>query len=251
MAEEDKKQQIDKKLSEINGLIDPYKLAYVSPEKNCKLLDRNSHYMDKDIFEKLVNNVAKDGFLSQLPFGMYQESTGKYLILSGNQRVKSAIKANLEYILILYMDELPEDKQIAYQLSHNAIIGKDDTYMVKELFEKLNTIDAKEFSGFNDFDFPDFKAENLPTINEKDIELHEIRFYFTEIRAVQMDKLFAKLENKDIKYEESRFINMPYKEFIKVLTEFKKHKKIKSNTVAFIKMVKMIEEIIEKENNEG
>ena len=125
------------KLADLNGLIKPYQLAYVNPVRDCVFLDRNAHFMEKAMLDKLVANVAEDGFLSQLPFGMKQED-GRFLILSGNHRLKASIKAKLEYILILYVDQLPKDKQIAYQLSHNALVGKDDVKMLKDIYRKLS-----------------------------------------------------------------------------------------------------------------
>ena len=95
---------INAKLSEINKLIVLYQLAYISPKDDCVLLNRNARHMTKEQQDRLTHNVQHDGFLSQLPFGIKQEN-GKYKIISGNHRVKSAVKAGLEKILILYGDE--------------------------------------------------------------------------------------------------------------------------------------------------
>ena len=103
---------IQEKLGDVNKLIAPYKLAYVSPIDDCVPLEKNAHYMEKSTLDRLTANVAEDGFLSQLPFAMKRDD-GKYLILSGNHRLKAAIKAKLEYILILYIEEVDKDKQIA------------------------------------------------------------------------------------------------------------------------------------------
>ena len=92
---------INSKLAEVNRLISPYQLAWVDPVEDCELLDHNARYMTKEQLGRLAENVKGDGFLSQLPFCIKQNS-GKFKVLSGNHRVKSAIKAGLPRILILF-----------------------------------------------------------------------------------------------------------------------------------------------------
>lgn len=226
---------IQEKLDEVNRLIAPYKLAYVSPVNDCVPLEKNCHYMQKDTLDRLTANVAEDGFLSQLPFGM-KRSDGKYLILSGNHRLKASIKASLEYILILYIDEVDKDKQIAYQLSHNALVGKDDAQMLKEIYEEMRTIESREFSGLNGVQFID--ASKIPTasINDGDIELTEMKFLFVESRSNDVKGVLSELEKQKIDQDCSIVVGS-YEEFIKVVTEVKKTYDIKSNTVAFARMV--------------
>lgn len=226
---------IQEKLYEVNNLIAPYKLAYVSPVNDCVPLEKNCHYMEKGTLDKLTANVAEDGFLSQLPFAM-KRSDGKYLILSGNHRLKASIKASLEYILILYIDEVDKDKQIAYQLSHNSLIGKDDAQMLKEIYEEMRSIEAREFSGLNGVQFID--ASKIPTtsINDGDIELTEMKFLFTESRSNDVKGVLAELEKQKLS-EDCSIVVGSYEEFIKVVKEVKKAHNIKSNTVAFARMI--------------
>lgn len=55
---------IQEKLDEVNKLIAPYQLAYVSPTEDCVPLEKNAHYMEKQTLDRLTANVAEDGFLS-------------------------------------------------------------------------------------------------------------------------------------------------------------------------------------------
>ena len=236
--------EVRQKLSEVNKLISPYQLDYVEVD-HCDLLEKNAHYMDKPIFERLTENIKEDGFLSQLPFAL-KKDTGRYLILSGNHRVKAAKKAGLKNILLLFVEGIDKEKQLAYQLSHNSLVGKDDAAILKDLFDEITSIENKEYSGLNELDFPDFKADSLPTINEKDIELHEIKFMFTNIRAEQVNKLLEVLEEQKVDLENTRIVNIDFKEFIRVLTELKKHTEIKSNTVAFLKMLEIVQNYMEE-----
>lgn len=218
---------IQEKLDEVNKLIAPYQLAYVSPTEDCVPLEKNAHYMEKQTLDRLTANVAEDGFLSQLPFAMKRHD-GKYLILSGNHRLKASIKAKLE--------EVDKDKQIAYTLSHNALVGKDDMQMLKEIYSEMRSIESREYSGLNGIKFMD--TDKIPTvsINDGDIELTEMKFLFTESRSNNIKDVLAELEKQELS-EDCSIVIGSYEAFIKVATEVKKKYNIKSNTVAFARMI--------------
>lgn len=44
---------IQEKLDEVNKLIAPYQLAYVSPTEDCVPLEKNAHYMEKQTLDRL------------------------------------------------------------------------------------------------------------------------------------------------------------------------------------------------------
>jgi hypothetical protein len=241
-------EEIRSKLDDINKLISPYKLAYVSPIEDCVPLEKNAHFFEKDKLDKLVQNVAHDGFLSQLPFGMKRKSDDKYLILSGNHRLKAAIKANLTYILILYIDEVDRDTQIAYQLSHNSLVGKDDLQMLKDIYKEMKSIEAKEFSGLNGIQFVDVEKLQVSSINDGDIELTEIKFLFIENRKNDVKAVLSELEKHKLN-EDSSIVFGSFDAFVKVLTEVKKAYGIKSMTVAFGRMIDICNEQIKAVKN--
>ena len=175
--------EIRAKLDDINNLIKPYQLAYVHVLNDCVPLEKNAHYMAKEIQDRLTENIKQDGFLSQLPFAMKRAEDGKFLILSGNHRLKSAIKAGLEYILVLYVDEISKDRQIGYALSHNALVGKDDLQMLKEIYNEIQSIESREFTGLNGLKFIDIEKVPTTSINDGDIELTEMKFLFIKMLA--------------------------------------------------------------------
>lgn len=236
---------IREKLNEVNELITPYKLAYVSPTEDCVPLEFNAHYMDKDTLDNLTANIAHDGFLSQLPFGMKRTDDNKYLILSGNHRLKAAIKAKLKYILILYINEIDKDTQLGYQLSHNSLVGKDDTQMLKELYSKIQSIEAKQFSGLNGLNFVDVSKVNIPAIGEGDIELTEMKFQFVESKSNNIKNVLDALEKMGLD-ENSTIIVGSFEAYIKVLQEGKKVYDIKSRSVAFSKMIDICSTYLEE-----
>jgi len=248
IIDETKVNSIRTQLESHNELITPYKLAYVNPVEDCVLLQKNARYMDKAVLDKLVSNIAEDGFLSQLPFSMKRTEDSKYLILSGNHRIKAAIKAKLEYVLIMYIDEVSKDRQIAYQLSHNSLVGKDDVQMLKDIFEEIKSIENKKYSGINDLHFIDIEKLNITTITDADIELTEMKFLFIESRAKDVQKILAILEKQKIDSNTALVVGK-FEEFVKTMTAVKKVYNIKSNTVAFSKMIDICNEVVKAAKN--
>jgi hypothetical protein len=126
--------------------------------KDLRLLDRNAHYMDPAEFSRLVGNITRDGVMTSLPV-VYRGT-----VLSGNHRTMAATEAGfVEIDIIDIISELTDDQQIAIQLSHNAIKGKDDSNILQELYESINSLDMKVYSGLSDdaFTVTDIDVQSL------------------------------------------------------------------------------------------
>ncbi len=126
-----------------------------------KLLEKNAHYMEPGEFARLVDNIKKDGALTSTPV-VYRG-----VVLSGNHRVQASLKAGLETIAVInILSELNDDEQKAIQLSHNSINGKDDKNILRELFDSIESLDMKLYSGLTDDDFniSDIEVESLSFI---------------------------------------------------------------------------------------
>ena len=147
MEETTNDQTITERLEEINKLITPYRLAWVDPKRDCVPPEKNARYMTKDQLNRLTDNIRQDGFLSQLPFGLKQ-SDGKYMMLSGNHRIKAAIKAEQRRVLILFGLEADFDKnrRLALQLSHNAIVGQDNPLVLRDIYSEIDDLLNKEYT---------------------------------------------------------------------------------------------------------
>jgi hypothetical protein len=95
-------------------------------------------------FRQLVENLKLDGALTSTPL-VYQGN-----VLSGNHRVQAAIEAGIEEGDVLeVLTPLDEKRQVALQLSHNAIVGQDDPGLLSELYRGLD-IEWKQYSGLTD-----------------------------------------------------------------------------------------------------
>nr|WP_269745463.1 ParB N-terminal domain-containing protein [Leptospira santarosai] len=242
------KEEVNRKLSEINFYIAPYKLAWVDPVKDCELLTVNARYMTPDQMNRLVENVKKDGFLSQLPFGVKIEE--KFKVISGNHRVTAAIKAKLEAILILYVEDIDTERELAIQLSHNSIAGQDDLGILKSLYLQIKELDWKAYSGIDEQALLNYQIPELVPISESDIKLNEVRLFYGDLDLKQIDQTLELLEKKLIDEKRDRVVLGDFERFVEVMTEIKRRLNVKNHSVAFLKMIEICEEWIETNEND-
>lgn len=123
-------------------------LRLVDP-RSLVLLKENARYFKKEMFKQLVQNVKADKKLSSVPLCHVVEG-GKLEVLSGNHRVQASVEARLEVIMVMViLEDLSKSRQIAIQLSHNALVGVDDPQILANLWAKIDDIKAKCYAGLN------------------------------------------------------------------------------------------------------
>lgn len=166
-----------------------YALAIV-PVAELRLLEKNARYMPNEQFRNLVTNIKADGALTSVPFCV-KEADGGYSVLSGNHRVMAAKEAGFEEIPVLYTDR-PMDKQqrIAVQLSHNAIAGKDDGTILKELFDEIEDVGLKYYSGIDDSILDNILKVNLTPLSEAPQEYRQLSFVFLPEEEERLEAAF-------------------------------------------------------------
>ena len=109
--------------------------------RDLKLLEKNARYMTPQEFALLVDNIKRDGKLTSTPVVYRGE------VLSGNHRVRAAIKAGIEEADVIdILSELSEERRLAIQLSQNAINGKDDETLLKAI--NVARLKADEYSSW-------------------------------------------------------------------------------------------------------
>ncbi len=100
--------------------------------------------MKAQTFNRLVENLKHDRVLTQLPL------VHKGEVLSGNHRVKAALKAGItESDVLELVGDVAPGRRVAIQLSHNSIAGEDDPNLLRDLYEALD-FDEKCYSGITD-----------------------------------------------------------------------------------------------------
>jgi hypothetical protein len=124
--------------------------------RDPRLLTRlpvNAHFQTKEEFDRLVENIKADGCLTSVPlvYGAGEYDEGRELVLSGNHRCDAAVEAGLDEIDVILIDDAQtKDQLIARQLSHNAITGKDDPATLQQLYDQIEDVDWRAYSGLDD-----------------------------------------------------------------------------------------------------
>lgn len=119
--------------------------------RDLHLVEENARFMRHEQFANLVANIKRDGALTQIPFVWKNPSDGRRTVLSGNHRVQAAVEAGLQEITWLECDEeLSAEKRLAIQLSHNAIVGEDDASVLARLYQQIDDLELKAYSGLDD-----------------------------------------------------------------------------------------------------
>lgn len=220
------------------------KVMCVRPN-DLKLLELNARYMEAPEFNKLVENVKRDGCLTQLPFCAYDDDW-QLEVLSGNHRVQAAIAAGLETIDVQMTDEpLTRDQKIAIQLSHNAISGKDDMAILKELYAEIDSIDAKEYCGLDDETLEMLEKIGTQSMCASGLEYRIVNLLFlpSEVDQIQETLKAAKSAISD---NVTLMASMKdYDKYLDTMVDVSKGSRIKNTAVAFMAMLQIVNDHIE------
>jgi hypothetical protein len=147
--------------------------------RSLTLLDVNARFMRHEQFQRLVANIRDDGALTSTPLVWHDAATGRRIVLSGNHRTKAAVEAGLERIWWMEIDEpLPRQRQIALQLSHNAISGEDDPATLKALYEELEDISLRLYSGLDDKTLELLEEVSAPSLAEANLDFATVQIVF-------------------------------------------------------------------------
>lgn len=212
--------------------------------KELKLLTLNARYMEADEFNRLVRNVKRDGCLTQLPF-VYRKN-GNLVVLSGNHRVQAAIKAGLKTIEVqAAIGSLTKDQALAIQLSHNAISGKDDMGVLKQLYESINDLEFKEYSGLDDQTLKMLDEITAQSMSGANLKFQMLNFLFLPSEVQEIKKVIKQVNTQvkndvtlSAKYED-------YDVFLDTLNDVSKGTRIKNTAVTIMAMISIVNNHLE------
>ncbi|MEU8888719.1 ParB N-terminal domain-containing protein [Streptomyces sp. NPDC048442] len=143
------------------------------------LLDVNARFLPHEQFRQLVANMERDGHLTSTPLVWNDRESGRLVVLSGNHRVLAAIEAGLPTIWWMQIDEpLARQRQIALQLSHNAIAGQDDPAILKELYDELENVEWRQYTGLDDRVLDLLKKVDVASLGEANLDFASVQFMF-------------------------------------------------------------------------
>lgn len=127
----------------------------------------------------MVANVRRDGHLTSTPLVWNDADSGRLIVLSGNHRTLAAIEAGLERILWMQIDQpLPRQRQIALQLSHNAIAGQDDPAILRELYDELESVEWRQYTGLDDKALDLLEKVDVSSLGEANLDFASVQLMF-------------------------------------------------------------------------
>lgn len=227
------------RLNEALGDSVPYKLGVVVP-REVRLLDKNARYMNHEMFTNLVNNIKKDGALSSLPLCYQPTPEAEMIVLSGNHRVQAAQSAGLEFMMVLIIDrELSRSEQVAIQLSHNAISGKDDQAILKSLWDEIEDIDLRMYAGLDSELLAELDKLEFVTISDAQPDFKQVILLFL---PEEVEQIKALLQEADVLFsQDETFISSRahYETIFDTLVEVKDKFNIVNNPTALLKIFEL------------
>lgn len=242
---EEEVQGIEGAIDRLNALLGvtgvAYKLRLADP-REIKLLDKNARYMSEDMFRNLVENIRKDGGLGSMPLCCRAED-GRLLVLSGNHRVQAAAQAGIKRIMVLEIDRaLTREEQVSIQLSHNAIEGRDDPVILKALWDEIEDIDLKLYTGLDSELVKELDKVEFISIAEARVDHKQAVFLFLPEEAEQLKQL---LEDVDMYFtgDENYVLSRKhYEEVFALIADIKEKFEIVNNPTAMMKVMELARE---------
>ncbi|GAA0695318.1 hypothetical protein GCM10010193_57580 [Kitasatospora atroaurantiaca] len=147
--------------------------------RELTLLDINARFMPHEQFRQLVENIKRDGCLTSTPLVWNDATSGRRIVLSGNHRTLASIEADLRTIGWLEITEpLPRQRQIALQLSHNAITGQDDPAILKELYDELESVEWRQYTGLDDKALDLLEKVDVTGLGEANLDFASVQIMF-------------------------------------------------------------------------
>ena len=241
-------------LSEINDRLkelvqslygDRMQLRIVDP-KELRLLKKNPRYMPKTMFDQLTKNIRRDGQLESVPL-CHTLADQKLEVLSGNHRVQAAVEAGVPAILVLVITrELRRGEKIAKQLSHNAIAGQDDQQLLAELWDSIDDIEEKLYSGLDSVKLGELTKVNFSGFGAETVPTEAITLWFIPSEVERIDALVERLSE----FTGSKTVYLApiekYNKLFDLITEKKRRDNIKNTAVAFMALIDELAEHMQK-----
>lgn len=135
--------------------------------------------MRKEQYDRLVANIKRDGCLTSVPLVWHDVDNDRKVVLSGNHRVTASIDAGLAEITVMVVQQkLSRARQVALQLSHNAIAGEDDPATLKQLYEELDDVDWRAYSGLDDKQLDLLAQVDLEGLSEANLDFATVQLVF-------------------------------------------------------------------------
>ena len=173
---------------------------------------------------------------------MYRDDDGKYVVLSGNHRLMAAEAAGVEEFLVLCLREKPDRQtQIAHQLSHNAIVGRDDEQILRELWREIEDLELKMYSGLSSEEVERLDKASYSLISEQRVGFEEISLLFLPEEAERIKEILGGLGRR------KAFVGRlsEFGEVLEGVLAVKKNQDVVNTAVAFVVLAEAVRDYLE------
>jgi len=191
--------------------------------------DRNAQYQPPEMLVSLSENIKKEKRLESMPFVIrhIQEDKVRFEMVSGHHRVRAARMACVFEIYVLAeVRELTRSSIVAKQIAHNAISGKSDEQVLREMYKEIQDVADKYEAYINPADINIMYPTESPKPEQIAVDFlwRATSFFFLDAQFKNFEELFNLITGE----EES--INICPREQFEALQEALKRSE-KSNNV--------------------
>lgn len=146
---------------------------------------------------------------------------------------------------MLCKEKLTKEQRTAIQLSHNSIIGQDDKAILKQLYESIDSLDFKKYSGLADDFFAQFdKLDTAFHIPVLDYQIISLLFLPSEI-----DSLIGIFKQASAAIDSNKYIvaNLDdYDNYNAISTDISKAICVKNPATVFLALMELAKKHIEE-----
>ncbi len=202
--------------------------------------DKNARTMTPDRFKRLVSNIDREGRLESLPLCYLEKDSEEFKIISGHHRTRAARNAGLTEIPILtIIDDLSNARRTAKQLAHNALEGADDQQILKELYDSIDEMEAKQESGIIEEDV----LKLIDSVKVDDVvlplEMEVVQLLFLPNEIKNLDRILD-LVSKDDKVLVADLKS--FSEFKHAVQKVVKAEDIRNVSAILVRMLEIVED---------
>lgn len=200
----------------------------------------NARFFKKEVFQQLVENLRADQRLSSVP--LCHETPGGLEVLSGNHRVKGSIQAELPWILVMVLTgPMEEGRQLAVQLSHNALVGQDDPGILAALWARVEDVRDRLYAGLSSDTMKDLEKINLVQFTTPSIATRILSFAFVQEEAELVDRVVSELSA--FRASDALYVAPMerFAEFFATLQKVKARDNVKNASLAMLHLVRLAE----------
>ena len=203
----------------------------------------NANEMTGEDFAALCENIEKSG-LSSVPC-CYKKANGRFVMMSGHHRLRACKKLHYKTIGILYCEEsdlISNDEPIAIQLSHNSLHGQDNRSILKQLFEKIQSVEFKKFAHINMDEVGSLDTNGISISVMKETFTFTIILYPNSFET--LDELFGDIREQARKSDVIRLADQEPNErvLLGLQKEIGDKFDIKSPSITFAKLLELAQE---------